>query len=91
MTPAFRTGRDGRRSWLPNRPAHRSAAGDDRRPSRIGRVGQVVYGRSALAPVPCAQAAARRSWWRSPARAGASARPATAATWPRPPRISLIT
>ena len=39
----------------------------------------------------CAQAAVRRSWWRSPARAGASARPATAATWPRPPRISSIT
>jgi len=79
MTPAFRTGRDGRRSWLSNRPAHRSAhrpdaeqgdshewprspawvrprispaAGDDRRPSRIGRVGREVYGRSVLVPTP---------------------------------------
>ena len=33
----------------------------------------------------------RRSWWPSPARAAASARRATAATWPRRPRILSIT
>ena len=41
--------------------------------------------------VLAARAAARRSSWPSPARAAASARPATAATWPRPPPTSQIT
>jgi hypothetical protein len=41
--------------------------------------------------VLAARAAARGSSWPSPARAAASARPATAATWPRRPRILSIT
>ena len=46
---------------------------------------------ASASPAPGARAAARDSSWPSPARAVASARPATAATWPRrPPTLSIM-
>ena len=46
---------------------------------------------ASASPAPGAQHAARYSSWPSPARAAASARPATAGTWHRRRRISPIT
>ena len=60
----------------------------------LDRVSAAILGAGSSASdslVLAARAAARGSSWPSPARAAASARPATAATWPRRPRILSIT
>jgi len=65
-------------------PGEKPPSGPCRDTSRTNSAAISSAGSSASAsPAPGARAAARDSSWHSPARAAASARPATVGTWPR--------
>ena len=79
--------RTSRAGWSGGKPP----SGPCRDTSRTNSAAISSAGSSASAsPARSACRAARGSSWPSPARAAVSARPATAATWPRPPPTSPI-